>query len=210
MTSAALIIAYGVYAQPRLSTSIEPVLVRPVTRRGIFLTRYSGIALLLAASAVAEVLLLDLFASRILGQPLPVPYLGPLIASLLATALAFSGLVFLLSHGLRSANWVIACALALAIGFGVFWGSILPFIYSVNGAFVSPYNLMIGQLRMEMISPVTLPTVGLGFLTGSDTQGGAGSAFALAGISVGGWILLSLLWVVLPVAGAFWLATQRD
>jgi ABC-type transport system involved in multi-copper enzyme maturation permease subunit len=205
----ALVLAYWTYAQPRLSATFEPILVRPVTRRGLLLSRFAGMVLLLAAAAVAQVLILDLVAYLVLNEPLPAAYIAPLVASLLVAGVPFAGLVCLMAHGLKSAGAVFASSIGLVAVFGLFWGD-LTSVNPYASAGPNSYWFLVYQIHIQLLSPVELPHLVLGFLTGSGTNSGVGSSYALAGLTPGVLAAVASLWVVLPLLGAFYLATVRD
>ena len=203
--------AYWTYARPRLSGTLEPVLVRPVTRRGLLLERYAGVVLMLSAAIVAEVLILDLMVTTVLGQPLPVSYVAPIIGSLLVAALGFAGLIFLLAHAARSTALVVALGSVLFIVLApLFWATVLALIGFYLGGIASTTDFTVLVLRLHLLSPLWFPSLTLDFVNGSGTAGGPGSTYALAGISAGLLAALGALWVVLPILGTVWRAGRRD
>jgi ABC-2 type transport system permease protein len=116
-----LMLAYWSYARPRLSGTVEPVLARPVTRRGLFLTRYAAMAFALLIAVVAEVLVLDAGLAWILREPLPASFLAPLIGGLAVAAIGFAGIIFLLAHVFRSTGPVLGVGITLLLLFSLFW-----------------------------------------------------------------------------------------
>jgi ABC-type transport system involved in multi-copper enzyme maturation permease subunit len=205
-----LVVAYTIYAQPRLSGVLEPVLVRPVTHRGILLERYLATAALLSAATVADVLIFDLTAWKMLGQPVPPTYLAPLVASLVAASLSMAGLIFLLSHLFRTAGGVLTLGLTLVLILGLFWGELSTFALSALGGTPTDYELLVSQLRLESFSPANLPLLTVGYLDGLGTTGGSGGRYALGGISPGLLAVIAGLWVAAPLLGAARLAARRD
>jgi len=208
---AAIAIAYVSYAQARLSGTLEPVLVRRVTRRGILLSRYVGTTVLVAGTVVLDVLFLDFAAETVLGQPLPSAFLIPLIGSLLADGLAFAGIIYLFSHVFQTTRAVVAAGGAVGVTFGVLWGTLSSLFGGSGTAYgSSSVGFATTQLRLWAISPGQLPYLSSGFLSQWGTIGYGGSQFALAGISTGLLATVAVLWIGLPLLGALWLATVRD
>ncbi|HEY6238782.1 MAG TPA: ABC transporter permease subunit, partial [Thermoplasmata archaeon] len=188
------IAAYWTYAQPRLSATLEPVLVRPVTRRGILLARYLGVVLMLAVTSATQVALLDLSGWWVLKAPLPAEYLAPLFASLLVVGLGFAGLVFLLSHLVRSTGAVAAAGIVLVASLVLFWSNITGALWGGN----SPaYSASVVAVRVSLLSPAQFPWLIVNFLTGAGTAGGVGSPWALAGVSPGLVAAAGALWILL-------------
>jgi ABC-type transport system involved in multi-copper enzyme maturation permease subunit len=199
--------AYWTYAKPRLSATLEPVLVRPVTRRGILLARYLGVLLMITATSAAQVSLLDLGAWVVLKEPLPVEYLAPLFASLVVVGVGFAGLIFLLSHTVRSTSAVVAAGIALVASLVFFWGNITGALTGGNAP--ASYARVVAT-RVSLLSPAQFPWLTVDFLSGAGTAGGAGSWWALAGISPGVVIGAGALWILVPLVGAYWRANVSD
>jgi ABC-type transport system involved in multi-copper enzyme maturation permease subunit len=206
----AVVVAHWTYAQPRLSGTLEPVLVRPVTRQGILLDRYLGATVMLAIAATISISIFDVAAGITLGQPMPLGYLAPLILGPLAAAVAFIGIMFLLAHSLRTSGAVVTVGLILVVALAFFWGSLATLDVFAFGGSPSPYTQLVSQLRIEMISPASIPNLVPGLLTGSGTAGGQGSPYALAGVSVVSVVTDLAIWILVPLIVSFLLAKARD
>ncbi|MGI0156437.1 MAG: ABC transporter permease subunit, partial [Thermoplasmata archaeon] len=121
----ALVATYWTYARTRLSGALEPILARPVTRRGIFLSRYAAVALALVVAVLAEVWILDAGASGLVGEPIPAPLLVALVGGSLVAALGFAGILFLGAHVVRSVGGFLALGIGLLLALWFFWSTVL-------------------------------------------------------------------------------------
>lgn len=211
----ALMATYWSYARPRLTGTLEPVLVRPVTRRGLFLVRYGTVALALAVAAVAEVLLLDLGTTSILHEPLPVGFLAPLAGGILVAGLGFAGLIFLAAHAFRSTGPVLGVGVALLLVLSLFWLEVLFLVgYLVelgNTANLGPLLTENLLLRSQLLAPPQFPNLATVLLTGFSNFGNTGgNVAAAAGITAPLTATVAVLWIVVPFLVTSWRVATRD
>ena len=206
----ALLLTYWSYARPRLTGSLEPVLARPVTRRGLFMVRYGTVALALFGATVAEVLILDLGVTVILREPLPAGYLAPLVGGLAVAAIGFAGLIFLAAHTLRSTGPVLALGITLLLLFSLFWDDLVAVVGLATGVVFNPTAFSDLILRSQLLAPPQFPNVVTGSLTGLTTFGGLGSGYAAAGVTVGVIGLAAGLWILVPLLLTYWRVVTRD
>ena len=124
-------------------------------------------------------------------------------------AWAFVGVVFLLSHLLKSSGAVLSVGLVCVLALGVFWGAVVNASSTADEG-TTTYSVSVTELRLGAVSPASLPQLIAGIMTGSGTAGGVGSLFALAGISTGLLAMVSIAWVGLPLLVSWHLARVRD
>ncbi|MGA8604146.1 MAG: ABC transporter permease subunit [Thermoplasmata archaeon] len=210
----ALLVTYWSYARPRLTGTLEPVLVRPVTRRGIFLVRYGTVALALLIATIAEVLLLDLGVSVVLREPLPLSFLAPLVGGLATAAIGFAGLIFLSAHTFRSTGPVLALGIALLLVFSLFWGFVVLLVLFAFGFETNPqlYTSAIRDigLRSQLLAPPQFPSITTGLLTGSSNSGIVAGSYADAGITALVVGVAAALWIAVPFLLTHWRVVTRD
>jgi hypothetical protein len=210
----ALLLAYWSYARPRLSGTLEPVLARPVTRRGLFLTRYAALTVALGAASIGEVVVLDAGLSAILREPLPAGFLAPLVGGILVSALGFAGVVLLLAHLFRSTGPVLGIGVALLIVFSLFWGEIVAIVALSGGLDLSSSAFGALSLRALLAAPPQYPTVVTGLLSGPsgyfDPGGLFPNEYAAFGITGPVVAVCGTLWVLLPFLGTYWRVVTRD
>lgn len=205
----ALMMAYWTYARPRLTGTFEPILARPVSRKGLFLVRYGTLALLLAAAAAAEVLLLDLGLSLILREPLPGSFAAPLVGSLVVAGVGFAGLVYLSSHAFRSTGPVLGLGIALLLVFSLFWLELVALVTlaATGGLFSGQFEGIL--FTSQLFAPPQFPSLVVELLTGSPELGVSGGSITgtTAAIVAG---IAGALWLAVPLLVSYERAIHRD
>ncbi len=206
----ALLLVYWSYARPRLTGTHEPVLARPVTRSGLFLTRYAAVALALLAASAGEVLLLDAGLAGLLREPLPASMIAPLIAGYAIATVGFAGLVFLMAHTFRSIGPVLGLGIALLLVFSIFWGEIIGLFVVFSGV---PLGSSMGYgpllLQSQLASPAQIPSVVSGTLTNFASDGTV-LGYESAGVTASLIAAVSAAWIAVPFLFAFWRASTKD
>lgn len=204
----AIVAAYWTYARPRLSGTVEPVLARPVTRQGLLLVRYASVAGVLAVAAIVEVLVMDAGVSGILGEPLPMSFLAPMIGGLMVAALGSAGLVFLISHIARSAGGALGAAIVPLV-LGLFWFYLLLGILILNNPMYSGLEATTFLLPSQLFFPPQFLSLTTSLLTGlspfttslGPSPGGVNFVIeAAAGVA----------WIVVPFLITYRLAAMQD
>ncbi len=210
----ALLVTYWSYARPRLTGTLEPVLVRPVTRNGIFLVRYGVVGCVLLVAALAEVLLFDLGVTVVLREPLPASFLGPLVGGLAVAGVGFAGLVFLSAHAFRSTGPVLAVGIGWLLTLSLFFGELLDlalyFVSGGTGAVLNPGTSGDVLVRAQLFAPPQIPNVVIGLLTGFSNLGAPSGSWASAGISPAITGLAAAVWLVVPFLITYRCVTRRD
>jgi ABC-type transport system involved in multi-copper enzyme maturation permease subunit len=204
----ALIAPYWAYAQPRLSGTVEPVLARPVTRRGIFLARYASVAIALVAAVAAEALILIASVDGILGEPLPAGFAAPLVGGLVVAALSFAGLLFLSAHLVRSPGAALAIGITLLVVWFFWFDVLLGLLILIH---VSSSSLVATTLvtRSQLLSPPQFPSLTTSLLTGLSPLG-TPLGSAVGGVSSVVVAAAAVAWVVVPLVVAYSCAVMRD
>ncbi len=208
---AGFVMVYWGTTRPRASGSVDMVLVRPVTRRGIFLAQYAAVVVVLLASAAAEVLAFDLYATLLLGESLPASFVPALIAGALVAGLAFSGLLLLASHLFRTTGPTLATGIAVLLATSLFWSAILFLAVVSTGASANGAEYSALLLRSQLVAPPQYVGVIAGSLTLTSTDGLAnGVTYASVGVGTAVVVVAGLVWVLAPLLAAFFRATRQD
>jgi ABC-type transport system involved in multi-copper enzyme maturation permease subunit len=205
----ALLLVYWSYARPRLTGTHEPVLARPVTRSGLFLTRYAAVAVALVAASAGEVVLLDVGLAGLLREPLPVSMLPPLIAGYAIASVGFAGLVFLMAHVFRSTGPVLGIAIALLLVFSIFWGEIVALPVLLSGAPLAPNSYGMALFRAQLAAPPQIPSAVSGLITNLPANG-APLGYVAAGVTGPVIASVSAAWIAVPFLLAYWRAATKD
>lgn len=204
----AFLSVYWAYARPRLSGAGDEVLARSVTRRGLFLSRYFSVGLVVSLAAITDTLMLDAAADWILGEPLPVGFLWPLIGSSVAAVIGFSSLFFLASHLLPTPGSHAGCGIAL-VGFGYFWPSVVRGILALNSPAFTSLNATILLTQSQLALPPQFMGLVITLLTGVSPFGvpvvGDSGVVGFGALAVAG-----TAWILLPLMAGCWLAVKRD
>lgn len=207
----ALFLAFWIYARPRLSGTLEPVVARPVTQEGLFLLRYGTTALALLAGIVAEVLLLDVGVTTILREPLPPSFILPLVGGFAVASIGFAGIVFLSAHLTRSVGLVLSIGVGLAIALSLLWTEAIEGVGSALG-----WTTFLTQrganffLTGELLAPPQFPAAVVGLLSGASPYGPAAGDYGslpLTSLIIG---LAGIVWLVVPFLLTYWRAKTRD
>jgi ABC-type transport system involved in multi-copper enzyme maturation permease subunit len=208
VAAVALVSSYWTYARPRLSGTVEPVLARPVTRGGLLLDRYAAVAIAVVAAAAVEVLLLDVFAARTFGDPLPPGDVLPLIAAAVVGGLGFAGLIFATAHAVRTPEAVLAVGIVLLAG-SLLWSSIVLGILVYAHPAYPGWELSLLLVRSQLLLPTQIPVLAAEWLTGTSALGEPIGA-SLGGVGVAEAAGVAAAWVVVPLAVAYRRAVTRD
>src|SRR2546425_2096176 len=121
----AIIGSYTSYGKDRLTGVLESVLARPVSRRGLAISRFLSTLTALAVAAIVSVGLVDLVLNEVVGSVLPQDYALAIISGLVVEIAAFTGLVFLLSHLFKSTGVLLGISIVLFVVLDFFWGLII-------------------------------------------------------------------------------------
>ncbi|WP_449463366.1 ABC transporter permease subunit [Tardisphaera miroshnichenkoae] len=118
----AFYLVYAMFVSPRSAGALEFLLARPVTKAGIFLSRYLAGFLTLITSAGVAALALGLTISPILGQPPNFTDVGILFAALASELATFYSLSYLVGVLVRRNGAFLGISIALFIVFftGIF------------------------------------------------------------------------------------------
>lgn len=208
LPAVALVSAYWAYARPRLSGTVEPVLAGPVTRRGLFVTRYACVALMVLAAAIVDLFALDAGATWMLGEALPTGYILPLLGGLIVAGLGSVGLVFLVAHLVRTPGGSLGAA-SVPLGLGFFWSSLVLGLLVLDNPNYNGSTATLFLLRSQLFFPPQFTGLTTSLAVGISTFGTPLESTP-GGVSFPVIALVGFLWVVIPVIAAYRLAISRD
>ncbi len=198
------LLVYWGTTQPRFGGSTDMVLVRPVTRRGLFLTRFAAVVFLVGIAATVEILFFGAIASLELGASLPATFAIALIAAGLVAAVAFSELIFLASHVFRTTGPTLGIGIGLVLVGSLFWSVLVGVLYTVRG--FTPDDAS----RLQLLPPLQYLSVIAGALTGAPIYTGADTSYAMVGISGAAIVAVGAAWVVVPLLLTLRRVERRD
>ncbi len=207
----ALLLAFAVYARPRITGTLESVLVLPVTPMGLAVSRYLAVMMALAIGLVLNIALIDFLSWHLTGQMVGLPFAVEVWVGLFVPAEAFAGMVFLLSQASRSTVWVLGGWMALYGLFSTFWYLILDVIGNTFGFTAGEGFGMVRFLyEATFANPMWFLYLMSDYLSGSLSGAGAGSVSpSTYGISLITVVLDGTGWVILPLLGFLLLVRRR-
>ncbi|MCI4352635.1 MAG: ABC transporter permease [Thermoplasmata archaeon] len=207
----AVLAAYSVYGRDRLTGVLEGVLARPVSRLGLAVSRYLAVIAALCLAVAGAAAVLDALVAWVLGGFLPFTVMLLLFSALLVEIGAFTGLVFLLAHALRSSAGLVATAIGLWAFFAIGWFVLVPLLGVLSGAVFSPgYERTVVQL--EFFNPVQFLSLVQALLLGSVSVIGPTTPLAPSdyGITYASVVGDGLVWVLAPLAALVHVVRHRD
>jgi ABC-2 type transport system permease protein len=208
MPLAAILGAYSSYGKDRLTGVLESVLARPISRRGLAISRFFSTLTALAVAAIASVGLVDLVLNQAVGSVLPQDYALAIISGLVVEIAAFTGLIFLLSHVVKSTGVLLGISIVLFVVLDFFWGLIVFLLTILLGG--TPGSGV--ALEATLVSYYANPAQFLQLINVYVFQSTAGGAFQASnyGVTLPAIVLDGLLWAVAPFLIFLYLAIKRD
>lgn len=203
--------AYSTYAKDRATGVLESVLVRPITRARLILSRFLAVAIASAIALGAALGFLALIFFSETSHTLPAGQLVALYAALLVEALSFAGILFLISHIVRTPGAIMGSAVVTFVLIDIIWFFLLFFVGIVGGG-IATVQGQAHVVDLEYADPAGFPFLVITWVQGAffdgtfPTPGGLGSI----GISVPGLVAAGVFWTLAPIAAAFLLARNRD
>jgi ABC-2 type transport system permease protein len=205
----AIIGAYSSYGKDRVTGVLESVLSRPVTRKGLSLSRYLSTFLALSIAIGITVGVVDAILRYFGGSFLSAQVLLSSTGAFLVELAAFVGLVYLFSHLVRSAGLLIGLSIGLFIILDFLWGAI---VFLVAVAFkVDTGSLIYAQVSTiaSYFNPAQFIQLVILYITNISSFGFSVPPSSL-GVSIPSLVLAGVLWIVLPLGAFLFLAIKRD
>jgi ABC-2 type transport system permease protein len=200
--------SYSSYGKDRLTGVLESVLARPVTKRGLAMSRFLSTVLSFTLASAAAVGVVDLLLNSVGGSFLDQSYVLAIIAGLAVEVAAFTGLIFLLSHLLKSTGALLGISIVLFLVLDFFW-SLIIFLLTLllggtSGSAVA--------LQATFLSYYANPAQFLSLINVYVLQSSSGILLQSSsyGVTLPAVILDGILWAVVPFLAFLYLAVKRD
>ncbi len=204
----AIIGSYSSYGKDRLTGVLESVLARPVTRRSLGLSRFLSTVIAFSLAVIACVGLVDLIVDRITGSFIPQGYALSVMGSMVVEVAAFTGIIFLLSHLVKSTGALLGISIGMFVILDFLWSFIIFLLTLLLGgtlgsavgieATLISYYANPAQF-VQLVNTYTFQSV-FGIPIPSSSYGVTLPAIVLDGI----------LWSVVPFVLFLYLAARRD
>ena len=204
----AILGAYSIYGRDRVSGVLESVLVRPVTRRSLLLSRFIAGLMASAAAVIITILVVDLIFAVKLNQYLSATFIFSSWASLVVEVAAFIGLLFAISQLTKSTGALIGAGIGLFLVLDFLWQLIVFFALSAAGtSFGSDYALHI-QTLLDFFNPSQY--LALVQIYQTHTILNVPVNVSNYGVTLATLLIDGLAWVLLPLLLALWLVVRKD
>lgn len=204
----AVLSAYQTFGKDKANGSLASVIIRPISRRALMISRFASnlISVMVASSAAVGISSLIYYYYLAVYIP-PGALLLSLWAILVMTG-AFVGLVYLASMLLKSSVQIIGVALGIFFMLSLLWTLPLPVVPLLisSVAIKEPIGSLAyasSLVRMDFFSPAALTSV-VAFVSGYNSSalffyGGNYTATQL-GINLTSVIIAGLVWIAIPIA----------
>jgi ABC-type transport system involved in multi-copper enzyme maturation permease subunit len=207
--------AISSYGDARLSGRLDLVLARPVSKRGLLLSRYLAINATAISAITAGILLVDALIYLMTSSTLPTLFVLGTIVSAIVESLSFTGLTILLSHVIRTSNALIMFALILSVTLSLISTMVifpLGFFGSgIDSVFSEQY--LQSQVYSYLINPTQFASLVLLYLQGFVHVGGLNDLhlpISQFGVTLYTLIIDAAVWIFIPLTVALYLAGKRD
>ncbi|MGA8303618.1 MAG: ABC transporter permease subunit [Thermoplasmata archaeon] len=208
----AIIASFSVYARDRISGVLESTLVQPVTMRGLATSRFLAALTALLFAVGVGIALSDGLMHLAVGSFVLPSYLLSIYLGFVIVIAFFVGLVFLLSHLVRSTATLLAVGMGLFLLFGIFWNSLVFALEPLFGVSIGTRAGATFQVGLSFLDPLQYPALFLAAITNAtpNVATGIGGSPAAYGITPVTLTLASLSWVVIPFVLLLWRIRTRD
>jgi ABC-2 type transport system permease protein len=208
MPLAAILGAYSSYGKDRLTGVLESILARPISRRGLAISRFLSTLTALSVAAIASVGIVDLLLNQVLGTALSQDYTLAIISGLIVEVAAFTGLIFLLSHLVKSTGVLLGISIVLFVVLDFFWGLIVFLLTLLLGGTSGSAV----AVEATLVSYYANPAQFLQLINVYVFQSSSGIALQSSnyGVTLPAIVLDGILWATLPFLAFLYLAVKRD
>jgi len=209
----AILVAYNSYGKDRATGVLESVLTRPVTRRGLGLSRYLSIVISLAVAVTITMGVMEGISQILLGKILSPTFALYTVAALVVEAAAFVGITMLISQALKSAGGIIGLGIGLWVLLDFFWSILILIGAYLLGVQIGSGNYLGLTIDSGFLNPAQFYGLVGQYLGGTTiTTSGAGTPISPAtyGLTPFTLVAAAAFWVLVPLASFLYLAVRRD
>ena len=129
-----ILVAYSVFGNDRISGVLDSVLVQPISRTGLVLSRYLAVFSAAGVAAVGSFLVIDLILRDLNGVSFPQTFLATMILTYLAGIASLLGIFFVISYSVKSSAILIGLGLGLWFLLDFLWLYVTSAIAGLVGA----------------------------------------------------------------------------
>ncbi len=204
----AIIGSYNSYGKDRVTGVLESVLCRPVTRRGLAISRFLSIFSAMAVAIIVAMAAIDGLVYFFSHSFIDVTLLLASTGGFLVELAAFVGIMLLLSHLVKSSGALIGAGIGLFIILDLFWSVIVVLVASIFHTSIGSLAYYQFSILMSFINPAQFVSLVNTYLTG---QSGFGPITpSQYGIAIPTLVGAAVLWIAVPFVIYVFLAIKRD
>jgi ABC-2 type transport system permease protein len=205
--------AYDAYGKDKTSGVIDSVLVRPISRGRLLLSRYIATVLPLSLAAALGVLVVDFFVHLDAGVFLSPSFLLGMAGAMAVETAAFAGLTMLMSQFVKGSGGLIILSLMMFVALDLVWGVILPVLQPLYGAMSA--SLVQLEIYSGMANPSQFLPLTETFRQGTiylqtTAEGGLQIPAASFGLTIWSLCADGVAWIGFPLLIALHIAKRRD
>jgi ABC-2 type transport system permease protein len=204
----AIISSYSVYGKDKVTGVLESVLVRPISRRGLAISRFISNTLAIIFALIVSIVILDLISFYLLGSFLPSNLVLLSIGSIVVEVIAFIGISYFLSHVVKSSGTLLGLLIFVYILYVFFWSLIVFAISNAMGIAFNSSQYILINLISYFFNPYEFPSLVNVFLNNNFI--GLPINPSLYGVNIYTLTIDGLAWLIIPFLAYLYLATKRD
>lgn len=209
-----VLVAYGSYGKDKATGVLESVLTRPVTRRGLALSRFISILLSISVALVVTMAVMEGLSQALLGSILSPAFAAYTVGALIVEAAAFIGIMMLLSHVLKSSGGIVGLGVGLWIFLDFFWGLLILIAALALKVQIGSGNYLGLTIQSAFFNPAQFYVLVGDFLNGLSISSSLGTQIPISpatyGLTPVSIVLDGLLWVLVPAGLLLYSASRRD
>ena len=155
----------------------------------------------------------DIIIYKYTGSLLSSSYFFSILGGYLVEAIAFSGLIYLVSQFLKSQGGILGTGIGLFFVMVLFWSDLMALVLFALHVDSAVKSGVIAALALDTISPSTFPSLVIDLRSGvyGSTLGiSTGYLASSVGITTVSVVLVGLAWLLIPALASFFLARSRD
>lgn len=204
-----LLSAYYLFGKDRIEGVLESVLVRPLSKTSLMLTRYFSGAFSVIGASLISFALSSLVIYESYGKFLPESASLSILWTIVAEVLSFSGIMFLLPTFIKSQARLISAMVGIFLVADLFWSfrPIFPSLImaAIPGISAGGITYFRDTIISYYLSPAGLSTISEGLNLGPYAIPGVpsitvqGITPAYLGLTTVNLIVTGLLWAVIPI-----------
>jgi ABC-type transport system involved in multi-copper enzyme maturation permease subunit len=209
----AILVAYNSYGKDRANGVLESVLARPVTRRGLGLSRYLSMVISISVAITITMGVMEVISQVLLGKILSPTFALTTVGALDVEAAAFIGITMLISQALKSTGGVIGIGIGLWVVLDFFWGLLIFLGAYLLGVQVGSGNYLGLTIDSSFLNPAQFYSLVGQYLSGATiTTSGTSTPISPAtyGLTPFTLVAAAAFWVLVPLGSFLYLAVRRD